>query len=115
MSVPGPIQRYHFEPILNWWHSPFKHQDQQSFQLTELIRCLPIKEMIREGHRGLKLPRNVDWRWVKESCSFWFLCLTAPEENTDRQKQREALTSRPEAQDSAGVRTEVGTKHEAAD
>ncbi len=22
MSLPGPIQRYHFEPILNWWHSP---------------------------------------------------------------------------------------------
>jgi hypothetical protein len=24
MSLPSPIQWYHFEPILNWWHSPFK-------------------------------------------------------------------------------------------
>jgi hypothetical protein len=26
MCLPRPIQQYHFQPVLNWWHSPFKSQ-----------------------------------------------------------------------------------------
>jgi hypothetical protein len=24
MSIPSPLQQYHFHVILIWWHSPFK-------------------------------------------------------------------------------------------
>ncbi len=36
MSLPGPIQRYHFEPILNWWHSPFKEDIKKSTASRQL-------------------------------------------------------------------------------
>ncbi len=37
MSIPSPLQQYHFHVILIWWHSPFKvhivaARDKQAFK-----------------------------------------------------------------------------------
>ncbi len=32
MSIPSPLQQYHFHVILIWWHSPFKVSNQKDCQ-----------------------------------------------------------------------------------
>ncbi len=34
MSIPSPLQQYHFHVILIWWHSPFKWR---FLKLTDII------------------------------------------------------------------------------
>jgi hypothetical protein len=44
MSISSPLNLYHFQAFLIWWHSPFKDlsQDKRTAELAENLRSHPI-------------------------------------------------------------------------
>jgi hypothetical protein len=39
MSIPSPLQQYHFHVILIWWHSPFNVSQVQNLVNQMLFEC----------------------------------------------------------------------------